>query len=122
MRSGHKPNSSAVERDEIRYRLLRQLERQPNISQRQLAADLRMSVGKANYCLRALSARGLIKMRNFRDSRNKAAYMYVLTPRGLREKARVTARFLQARIAEYDALAAEIEQLRLEAEAAGQRG
>jgi EPS-associated MarR family transcriptional regulator len=100
--------------DEVRYRLLRLLQDNPQMTQRELSAALGMSLGKLNYCLNALVARGLVKVRNFRNSRNKAGYSYLLTARGIEEKARVTLRFLRARMAEYDALAREIERLRAE--------
>ena len=103
-------------RDEIHYRILKLLDTQPELSQRQLADELGVSLGKANYCLRALIDKGLIKAGNFRRSDNKLAYAYKLTPGGIAEKARATRRFLQRKIAEYEALKAEIEQLRLEAE------
>jgi len=101
--------------DETRYRLLRVLEANPQASQRDLALELGISVGKVNYCLNALIGKGLLKARNFKNNRNKRAYMYYLTPRGLEEKARVTVRFFRQRLAEYEALSAEIEGLRREA-------
>lgn len=102
--------------EEVRYRLLKLLEPNPHLSQREVAKELGISLGKVNYCLRALVERGWIKASNFKNSRNKAAYMYLLTPRGIEEKARVTARFLQRKVLEYEALKTEIEQLRHEAE------
>lgn len=84
------------------------------MSQRELAEALGVSLGKTNYCLRALLERGLIKMQNFRNSKNKAAYAYYLTPEGMRRKARLTAGFLKRKIAEYHALKGEIEKLRAE--------
>jgi EPS-associated MarR family transcriptional regulator len=102
--------------EEVRYKLLKLLEPNPHLSQREVARELGISVGKVNYCLKALAARGWIKATNFRNSQNKAAYMYLLTPRGIEEKSRVTARFLQIKVREYEALKAEIEQLRTEAE------
>lgn len=102
--------------DELRYKLLRLLEQQPQLSQRALAQELGLSLGKANYCLQALIAKGLVKARNFRNSQNKTAYMYYLTPKGIEDKASVTLRFLKTRIAEYEQLKAEIEALRRDAE------
>ena len=101
--------------DEYRYKLLQLLEANPQASQREIATTLGISLGKVNYCLNALIERGLIKARNFTNSQNKRAYMYYLTPRGLREKARVTVRFFRQRVAEYEALREEIETLRGEA-------
>lgn len=98
--------------DEYRYKILKKLEADPRVSQRELAQALGISVGKANYCLQALIEKGLIKANNFKNSHNKKAYMYLLTPRGIEEKSKVTARFLIRKIAEYEALEKEIEQLR----------
>ena len=104
--------------DEIRYRLLTYLNEHPEASQRELAQHLGVSVGKVNYCLRALIAIGLLKMRNFRKSTKKQAYAYVLTPRGIEEKVNVTVRFLRHKIEEYDALSQQIERLTREVAAA----
>jgi EPS-associated MarR family transcriptional regulator len=101
--------------DEYRYKLLRILESNPQASQRDLAQALDVSVGKVNFCLNALIEKGLLKARNFKNSKKKRAYMYYLTPRGFEEKARVTVRFFRQRLAEYEALSAEIESLRREA-------
>lgn len=100
--------------DEMRYKLLKLLENDPSISQRQLAGALGISLGKANYCLKALIEKGLIKVKNFRNSQNKLGYVYVLTARGLEDKAKVTVRFLKYKINEYEELKREIEQLRNE--------
>lgn len=97
--------------DEIRYRLLSFLNEHPEASQREVAQQLGVSVGKVNYCLRALIEKGLLKMRNFRGSKNKRAYAYVLTPRGVEEKVNVAVRFLKRKTEEYDALSTEIERL-----------
>jgi EPS-associated MarR family transcriptional regulator len=101
--------------DERHYKLMRLLELNPEMSQRDLARELGVSLGKVNYCLRALIHKGWIKANNFTNSQNKAAYMYLLTPRGIEEKASLTLRFLQSRIREYEALRAEIRQMRREA-------
>lgn len=100
-----------------RYRLLKRLEANPGLSQRALARELGVSLGKVNYCLRALMDKGLIKARNFRDSRNKLAYLYVLTPKGVAEKARLTMEYLRIKVAEAEAIQREIEALRREAAA-----
>jgi len=97
--------------DEVRYRLLRYLEEHPEASQRDLARHLDMSVGKINYCLRALIEKGWLKVHNFRKSDNKLAYAYHLTPKGIEEKVNVTYAFLRRKMAEYDAVQAEIERL-----------
>jgi len=105
--------------EDIRYKLLRLLAEEPQISQRELAARLGVSVGKTNYCLSALIEKGLVKINNFRRANNKLAYAYLLTPRGIEEKARVTVSFLQRKVREYGALKDEIEALRREVLVAG---
>ena len=102
--------------DETRYHLLKLLQADPHLSQRELAETLGISLGKANYCLKALINKGWVKARNFRNSHNKKAYAYFLTPAGIEEKALVTIRFLKYKMGEYEALSEEIEQLRHEAE------
>jgi len=105
--------------EQTRYRLLKLLEANPTLSQRQLAEALDVSVGKVNFCLRALLARGLVKVQNFRNSNNKLAYAYYLTPKGAREKIRTTAGFLKRKLAEYEAMKKEIEELKQEVRANG---
>lgn len=100
--------------DEVRYKLLSLLEKNPEATQRKLAELLGVSVGKINYCLTALMDKGLIKARNFTNSKNKAAYAYLLTPKGIKEKAQVTIRFLQRKMNEYEQLQEEIELLKQE--------
>lgn len=98
--------------DEVRYKLLRYIETHPDTSQRELARHLGVSVGKINYCLRALIAKGLLKMRAFRGSKRKIAVCsYVLTAKGIEEKITVTSQFLKRKVAEYSAISAEIERL-----------
>jgi EPS-associated MarR family transcriptional regulator len=98
--------------DEAHFRVLRLLAEQPNASQRQLAKALGISLGKTNYCIQALLQKGWVKANNFASNRNKGVYRYLLTPSGLEAKARLTARFLQRKLAEYEALEREIAQLR----------
>jgi MarR family transcriptional regulator, temperature-dependent positive regulator of motility len=100
--------------DETRYRLLKYLEANPDASQRALARELGVSLGKVNYCMRALLDRGWVKMLNVKNSDNKLAYKYLLTPKGIEQKARITVRFLRKRLAEYEALEEEISMLRKE--------
>jgi EPS-associated MarR family transcriptional regulator len=100
--------------DEYRVKILKRLEQEPEISQRALALELGVSLGRANYCLRALMEKGFVKTSNFKNSRNKMAYMYLLTRRGMTEKARATKRFLECKVAEYEKLQREIEVLRRE--------
>lgn len=102
--------------DETSYKILKLVHADPNISQRELAEELGVSVGKANYCLKALMERGFIKVKNFVKSENKRGYAYLLTSRGFSEKAQVTIRFLKCKIKEYEDLETEIEQIRREAE------
>jgi|SRR6266480_2582607 len=100
--------------EEIRYRLLKYLGEHPEATQRELARELGMSLGKANYCLKALMRKGWVKARNFRNSKKKAAYLYILTPTGIEEKVNVTSDFLRRRVVEYDLLSKEIERLTAE--------
>jgi EPS-associated MarR family transcriptional regulator len=106
--------------DEMRYKLMRLLDGNPGMSQRDVARELGISLGKANYCLQALVRKGWIKATNFKNSHNKAAYMYLLTPRGLESKATLTVRYLQVKIREYEALRVEIEEMRREAQRSGE--
>jgi MarR family transcriptional regulator, temperature-dependent positive regulator of motility len=93
---------------------MRLLEAHPTLSQRELAEALGLSLGKVNYCLRALMDKGWVKANNFRRSNNKMAYAYVLTPRGLREKLALTRRFLAAKEIEFERLRLTIDGLRAE--------
>jgi EPS-associated MarR family transcriptional regulator len=102
--------------DEMRYKLMRLLEANPKLSQRDVAREFGISLGKVNYCLQALIRKGWIKASHFKNSQNKVAYRYLLTPRGIEEKASLTVEFLQIKMREYEMLRAEIEQLRREAE------
>ena len=101
--------------DETHLKVLRVLESTPNINQRKLAESLGVSLGKTNFCLNALLDKGLVKMENFRTSTRKLNYAYLLTPSGIAEKAALTRRFLKRKMEEYEALKAEIEQLKQEA-------
>ncbi len=94
------------------FHALRLLQANPALSQRALARELGVSVGAANYCVRALVEKGWIKIQNFRTSKDKRAYAYLLTPHGIEQKAQLTLRFLQRKEAEYLALEAEIARLR----------
>jgi EPS-associated MarR family transcriptional regulator len=96
--------------------VLRLLESSPSRSQREVASELGMSLGKVNYLLKALLEKGFVKIQNFRNSSNKRAYAYLLTPAGVAAKTDLTRRFLERKIAEYDALKLEIERLRQESE------
>jgi EPS-associated MarR family transcriptional regulator len=105
--------------DQTRYRILKLLEVNPEVSQRQLAEKLGVSVGKINFCLRALLDKGLLKVRNFRDSQNKLAYAYYLTPKGAQAKVRATAQYLKRKMKEYQEIQQEIEQLKREVRSRG---
>jgi len=102
--------------DEITYKLLKSIEKDPSQSQRALSKSLGVSLGKLNYCLKALTDKGWVKMKNFQENPDKAGYMYLLTPSGAEEKARVTLRFLRRKMREFEELEKEIAQLQKEAE------
>ena len=105
--------------DDVRFRVLRVLQDEPDLSQREIAVRLGVSLGAVNYCLRALTEKGQVKVRNFRSSDNKLRYAYILTPNGIAEKARLTGAFLARKVAEYEALRAEIEALGGDSRGAG---
>ncbi|MHB1201430.1 MAG: MarR family EPS-associated transcriptional regulator [Polaromonas sp.] len=107
------PEFSSLQ-EENHLKVLRLLEVSPRLSQRELADALGVSLGKANYCLKALLAKGYIKMQSFNKSRNKLAYAYLLTPTGITEKAGLTVRFLARKVAEYESLTLEIAALKSE--------
>ncbi len=94
------------------FRVMRLLQENPDLTQRELAQKLGVSVGGLNYCLKALMEKGLVKMQNFQQSKNRFGYIYVLTPIGIAEKAVLTNRFLKRKMEEYEALRAEIETLK----------
>lgn len=100
--------------EELRLRILRLLTESPDLSQRELAQRLDLSLGKMNYCLRALIDKGWVKVNNFRNSQNKMAYAYVLTPSGFRAKASATSAFLRRKQEEFAELERQIAELRRE--------
>ena len=102
--------TSAAQQD-IRFRVLRLLQARPELTQREIARELGVSLGGVNFCLRALVDKGLVKIRNFQNSKNRTAYLYLLTPKGIRAKMALTEAFLKRRLAEYRALRAEIQAL-----------
>ena len=112
----HQMNTSEFPslQEENHLKVLRFLEANPLLSQRELADALGVSLGKANYCLKALMGKGLIKMQSFKKSQNKLAYAYLVTPTGITEKAGLTIRFLARKVAEYESLTLEIEALKSE--------
>ena len=95
--------------------ILREIETDPEMTQRALSLRLGLSLGKINFLVKALVEKGLIKVENFKNSKNKSAYLYTLTPRGLEEKTRATYHFLKRKIEEYENLEVEIKQLKKEA-------
>ena|SRR6056300_1162864 len=101
--------------EEHRYKLLKLLHENPEINQREIASALGLSLGKANFCLKALIEKGWVKIGNFSRSSNKKAYVYLVTLRGIEEKAAVTRDFLERKQKEYQDLKAEIEELQNEA-------
>ncbi len=107
-------NRQQILMDEARYQLLKLLNDNPDLSQRELAEALEISLGKTNYCIRAFIEKGWIKVVNFRNSRRRVGYLYKLTPKGIAEKSRATQRFLSRKIEEYKRLESEIEALRQE--------
>jgi len=101
--------------DEYRYRILKLLEKNPTASQREIARELGVSLGRVNFCLQALIEKGLIKVNNFRKNESKRAYLYYLTPKGMKEKTRVTVRYLKLKLDEYESLKREVAELQREA-------
>lgn len=99
---------------EINYKLLKILEDRPNLTQRQMAKEMNISLGKFNYCLKALIKKGVVKVDRFTSSDNKAAYIYLLTPKGIEEKAKITQRFLSHKMAEFEEIRVQIEELKNE--------
>lgn len=112
----------AILSDEMRLKLLRLFEVHPQASQRDAARELGISLGKVNYCLQALMHKGWIKANRFRSSRDKIAYRYLLTARGIEAKTALTVRFLRIKMREYETLRTEIEELRREAVSRGREG
>lgn len=104
-------NKIEAYREDVRFRLMRLLENDPELSQRDMARTLGISLGGVNYCLNALTDMGFVKVANFRASNNKFRYIYVLTPTGILEKSKLTSRFLQRKMQEYEILKSEIDAL-----------
>jgi len=110
--------AARLEKEETLH-IIRELDRSPEMSQRELSIRLGISVGKINFLMNALIDKGFIKVENFRKSDNKIAYLYNLTPRGIEEKARMTYLLLKRKTAEYEQLAQEIRQLQAEVQQSG---
>ena len=98
-------------KDEL-LKILREIEKNPNISQRELAANVNFSLGKLNYCLNSLKIKGLIKMKNFQNNKKKIRYIYILTPKGIAKKTSMAINFLKRKMKEYDEIKREIENHR----------
>ncbi len=107
---------------EIRYKILRFLSVEPNISQRAMAGRLGISLGKTNYVLSELAEKGIIKMKRFKNAPKKSSYSYILTPRGLEQKAKITARFLKQKQAEYEEIRKQIKEITEELKTAHDQG
>ncbi len=99
---------------EAHFKVLRAIHANPSLSQRELSRQLGISLGKANYCVQALLRQGLIKTRQYKNDSNKLAFRYIVTPRGVDEKLRLTLAFLKEKQQEYDLLRSEIQQLEQE--------
>ena len=100
--------------DEIHYQILKLLQSQPDMSQRELASHLGVSLGKTNYCLKELVKKGIVKAERFSSNPDKRVYAYLLTPRGIKEKTSLTMRFLQRKMHEYEKIKEEIAALKSE--------
>lgn len=100
--------------EDISYKVIKLIEQDPEISQRDLSRELGVSLGKVNYCLKALVDKGWVKAKNFKNNRNKLAYRYLLTPQGMQQKTQLTASFLKRKVVEYERLQEEIAALRKE--------
>ncbi len=101
---------------DIRLDLLRKLESNPKYTQRELSKEMGVSLGKVNYCIKKLTEKGWIKLTNFKQNPNKVGYVYILTPRGIEEKTKLTFSFLKRKVIEYEILKKEINALKLESE------
>ena len=99
-----------MEDDQDHFNILREIQKKPNSSQRQLAKELGFSLGKLNYCLKALKEKGLIKINNFQKNPNKLGYVYMITPKGIAQKTKLTLDFMKRKMKEYDELKSEIEE------------
>ena len=99
-----------MKNDQDQFNVLRKINSNPNVSQRYLANELNLSLGKINYCLKALKNKGLVKIQNFKKSKNKMGYAYILTPRGISEKTKITISFMKKKMKEYEELKKEINQ------------
>ncbi len=104
---------------EIRYRLLKILSQEPKLGQRDMAKRMGISLGKVNYCISELASKGWIKITRFKNAREKIPYTYMLTPKGLEERGRLTLRFLKRKLREYEEIKKQIRELHCEAQEEG---
>ena len=98
-----------MDNNQDQFEVLRKIKSKPNSSQRAMASELGFSLGKLNYCLKSLKEKGLIKIKNFKKNPNKLGYVYILTPKGVSEKTKLTLNFMKRKMKEYDELKSEIE-------------
>ena len=105
---------SNIEHNEEHFAILRQIGKKNKLSQRAMAKELGFSLGKLNYCLKELQKKGLIKMRNFKNNKNKFNYFYILTPKGITSKTILAINFMKRKMEEYDELKSEIEKNELD--------
>ena len=101
-----------MSKEKLHFDLLRKLEANPNYTQRELAKEMGISLGQVNYCIKKLIDKGLVKFENFKKSPNKVSYIYLLTPKGIEEKGKMTFEFLKIKVKEYELLKKEINQLK----------
>ena len=121
MNSGRQ-QSTSINREKLRFEVMRLIEANPEMSQREIARELGVSLGGVNYAMKALVERGLVKAKNFGRSDNKLGYVYVLTPQGIKQKSELAASFLSRKLSEYEVLRQEIEALRVEVSDSGGTG
>ncbi len=100
--------NKAMDDNQDHFNVLRKIQQKPESSQRELAEDLGFSLGKLNYCLKALKVKGLVKIKNFKKNPKKLNYIYILTPKGVSEKTKLTLNFMRRKIKEYDKLKREV--------------
>ncbi len=101
-------NSKKTSSDD--FEILRTIKNQPDLTQRDIAKNLKLSLGKVNYCIQSLKEKGLIKINNFKKNPNKIGYLYILTPKGLSEKTKLTIQFMKRKLSEYEELKKELKK------------
>ena len=101
-------------KEETHYKLLKVLNENPNVSQREISKKMGVSLGKVNFCISELSKKGFLKIRNFKNAEKKIKYIYNLTPKGIEEKAKITFRFLKKKMKEFEEIKSQIDDLKKE--------